>query len=327
MGLGFALLVGVFFAWFAIQMRFHATWIFFFNVLLSVYFAVFATPVVLDWFPFATTIPFGIPLTLLGVFLGSLCVTYGITYACVAGQFYIELSKIPDTILAAILGFFSGVLIASFLLFALSLTPLANIGFLQQVGFHKDAQKFNRSYLCFWCNRMHGFVGASDQKCKDILDDLMTKVPAEDSPPPAPTPETEEDAQPIIKPVLPVPSSPESTKPESAKVVETPTETQPAADLEDAYPTPTGTIAEAYARGRVRIDSPNQLEAAIAKEETKVIDLASQCTADKFKEEQLKQLKDWVSNGGVLWVKNDVLAKLEIEYSTLPTKRCPWCAL
>jgi hypothetical protein len=55
------------------------------------------------------------------------------------------------------------------------------------------------------------------------------------------------------------------------------------------------------------IASPTQIENAVNNKEIQIIELTDTCTYDQFTVQQAKLLRDWVANGGVLWVNNDVL--------------------
>jgi len=47
----------------------------------------------------------------------------------------------------------------------------------------------------------------------------------------------------------------------------------------------------------------------------RVIQIADDCTADKFNSQQVDTLRRWVARGGILWVNNDVLSMLNINHS------------
>ena len=47
-----------------------------------------------------------------------------------------------------------------------------------------------------------------------------------------------------------------------------------------------------------------------------IIEVADECTDDKFDAEQGRQLREWVSKGNVLWANNSVLSIFNIHHST-----------
>jgi hypothetical protein len=157
-----AILVGGLFAWIAVQIGFYGAWILFFNLLLSAYMAVFIAPVVVANIPAATAIPgYGYALTLMSIAIATLFIAYGISYACLSGQLRVGFPKVCDNVGAGVLGFLSGFLVCSFLGFAFSLTPLAQLDLCKTLQLDAPSQTANTDYVCFWCNRLHSFVAAS----------------------------------------------------------------------------------------------------------------------------------------------------------------------
>ena len=70
-------------------------------------------------------------------------------------------------------------------------------------------------------------------------------------------------------------------------------------------------------RRRMMIYSSDAIPAAVANSEVRIIEVADGCSADRFDARQTKLLQDWVSQGGILWVNNNVLKLFAIRYSRL----------
>ena len=139
-----AVATGGLFAWIAVQIGFYATWILFFHLLLAAYAAIFLTPVIIANVPDATTTDYGYALIFVGVAVATLCIGYGICFACLMGQLRVEFPKIFDGIGAGLLGFQVGFLLLSFLSFTLCLTPLAKSDLFKTVGLDARAKEQHR---------------------------------------------------------------------------------------------------------------------------------------------------------------------------------------
>jgi hypothetical protein len=71
------------------------------------------------------------------------------------------------------------------------------------------------------------------------------------------------------------------------------------------------------------IYSTDAIPAAVANPEIRIIEVADGCSADRFDAHQTKLLNDWVSQGNVLWVNNNVLKLFAIRYSRLDRETHP----
>lgn len=167
-----AVLVGALFAWIAVQIGFYATWILLFNLGLSIYMAIFLTPVVISNIPAVTAIPYyGYALTLVSIAIASLFVTYGTCYACLSGRLQFEFPKVFDRPVAGVLGFLTGFLAGSFVAFVFWLTPLAQFEFCKTFGLDAPSPKtektnFNIRFICWWCDKFNSWVSASDWEAR-----------------------------------------------------------------------------------------------------------------------------------------------------------------
>ena len=153
-----AVAVGGLFAWVAVQIGFYATWILFFHLLLAAYAAIFLTPVIIANVPAATTTDYGYAMIFLCVAVATLCIAYGICFACLTGHLRVEFPKIFDGIFAGLLGFQAGFLVLSFLTFTFCLTPMGQSDFGKTFGLDAQSQRSNIAFLCWWCDRVHGLV-------------------------------------------------------------------------------------------------------------------------------------------------------------------------
>jgi hypothetical protein len=133
-----------------------------FNLVLSAYLAIFVGPLIVDSIPATTDTPYGYALVLLTVAIATLVTSYAICYTCLSGRLRVEFPHLMDKIGAGVLGFLGGFLVSSFVGFAVSLTPLPEMDALKPLGLDAGSQRATRSYICWWCDVLHGFVGSSD---------------------------------------------------------------------------------------------------------------------------------------------------------------------
>jgi len=59
------------------------------------------------------------------------------------------------------------------------------------------------------------------------------------------------------------------------------------------------------------------LDAALAKPQVQIVEIADDCTIDKLDGKRGELLQRWVSEGGILWVNNDVLTFFGVQHSRL----------
>jgi hypothetical protein len=331
-----AVLVGGLFAWIAVRIGFSATWIMFFNLLVAVYVAIFLAPVVIVDIPAATAIPgYGYALTLMSIAVATLFITYGTCYACLSGQLHVEFPRFLDTIVAGLLGFLAGFLIWSFLTFAFCLTPLSQIEFCKRLGLDAQSQAAHTSYVCWWCNRVHSFVSylgdeSTSQQAVAVLIEKATARAASETKAAAPP-----DAPPPPAPLAPAPAATAESdankvpaykrkklagdKKEGEIERESAAGQQPPQPGPGAGPTarPKESLKEELSRRRVILHSPDDLRAAVADPEIRIIDVADACSSDRFDPAQTTLLQKWVSNGGILWANSSVLSLFGMHYSRL----------
>ncbi|HCO95296.1 MAG TPA: hypothetical protein DIU00_15330, partial [Phycisphaerales bacterium] len=117
------ILAGGLFAWFAIRIGFYEMWAMLFNIIISIYIAVFLTPVIIDIIPAAGDTSYGNALTMVTAAIGVFLILYVITYLFLTGQFKVSFPRIFDTLGTSVLGFLAGFLIWSFAAALICATP------------------------------------------------------------------------------------------------------------------------------------------------------------------------------------------------------------
>lgn len=186
------ILVGGAFAWLAVKMRFYQTWTLTFNVIISIYLAIYLRPAIVN-IPAVGNTPHGNVLTLLAIALASFLVLHGISYIFLTGQFNIQFPKIFDTLGTGILGFLAGFLIWSFLSLLIYITPASQNSLLTEIGFTSDFQQTSISYISRFCNLVNAVVSSQNNKystehtIEQLLKEAVPKKPAEKTKPEKPT--------------------------------------------------------------------------------------------------------------------------------------------
>ena len=172
-----SILAGGIFAWFAIKIGFYEILAMFFNIVISIYVAIFLTPVLLDVTPGAGDIPCcqAFALSVLGG--GTFLILYGITYIFLTGQFKVAFPKLFEILFTGVLGFLTGFLVLSFAALVITVTPISQNRFVKQVGFTRESQLTNISYMCLWCDLVNTVV-SSDTKIssKEAVDYLLSSA-------------------------------------------------------------------------------------------------------------------------------------------------------
>jgi signal transduction histidine kinase len=159
-----SILVGGLFAWLAIRMGFYEIWVMLFNIVISVYVAVFLTPVIVDVIPAAGDTSYGSAMTLTVTAIGTFLILYAISYIFLTGQFSVSFPKTFDILLAGLLGFLAGFLLSSFAALIITVTPISQNTFVSEVGLNRQSQQANISYICWWCDLVDLIVSSPDRQ-------------------------------------------------------------------------------------------------------------------------------------------------------------------
>jgi uncharacterized membrane protein required for colicin V production len=158
------ILTGGLFIWFAIKIGFYEMWAMLFNIVISIYVAIFLTPVILDIIPEAGDMPCSNAFALAVLAVGTFFILYGITYVFLTGQFKVSFPKLFDILFTDILGFLAGFLVLSFAALVITITPISQNRFVRQVGLNRQSQQANISYICWWCDLVNSIVSSPDTK-------------------------------------------------------------------------------------------------------------------------------------------------------------------
>jgi len=170
-----AILAGAGFAWFAIKIGFYETWVMLFNIVISIYLAVFLSPVILDVVPTAGDTLYSNALAVMTTAIGAFLILHGISYVFFTSQFSIAFPKVFDILVAGFLGFLAGFLVWSFVSFLVYLTPISQNTLVKEMGF--DNQQANISYISWWCDLVNRVVSRRDNErtAKEVISGLLNK--------------------------------------------------------------------------------------------------------------------------------------------------------
>jgi len=157
-----SILAGGFFAWLAVRIGFYESLALLFNIVVSIYIAVFLTPVIIETFPSAGDVPYCYALALAFTAVGAFLVLFGITYIFLTGQFKVSFPKIFEILFAALLGFFTGFLVLSFLALIITATPVSQYRLVQKIGLNRKSEQSNIAYICWWCDLVHSVASSPD---------------------------------------------------------------------------------------------------------------------------------------------------------------------
>ncbi len=154
-----AILAGGVFVWLAVRMGFYQSWALLFNVVISIYLAIFLAPVVVGWAPGeGGASAYGIMLSMIVVAVGCFAVLYGLSYVFLTGQFNVSFPKVLDILAAGGLGFAAGFLILSFAALVVTASPLAQHKVVATLGFTRQGQEANLDCIAWCCDLVHSVV-------------------------------------------------------------------------------------------------------------------------------------------------------------------------
>jgi len=185
-----AILVGAIFLWLALRLGFYETWIMLFNLVISIYMALFLKPVITEYLPPMGDSRYYCALTIVATAIACFLIFQGLAFVFFTSQFTITFPKIFEVLGSGLLGFLAGFLVCSFIALNIALTPLPEITLVRDLGFDLQSQQDNVSYLCWWSDLVHKTVAHKDNQCttKQLIDEI-TEETKKDKPKPAkPTP-------------------------------------------------------------------------------------------------------------------------------------------
>jgi hypothetical protein len=214
-----AILAGVLFAWLAVRLGFYATWVLLFNILVSMYVAIFLAPIVADFAPVpGGAASYGMALSMVVLAGGCFAIFQGLSYVFLTGQFNIPFPRTFDILVSGGLGFVAGFLILSFVALILTTTPLAQHEIVSSIGFNEQSQQPNLSCLTRSCDLIHavaGFEGKGRDTPGAAIHRLLDGGRKDASKP-------KEEKPDVNEPPAPAPKAPRHESPARRKIVEPP---------------------------------------------------------------------------------------------------------
>ncbi len=199
-----AILAGALFVWLAVRMGFYETWALLFNVLISIYVAIFLAPRLAPVLPAS---PHRMALTLIVLAGGCFILLHGVCYVFLTGQFSVQFPRFFELVLGGALGFVTGFLIISFLALAITTSPVAQRGALGRLGFDRQTQRLNLAGLAWSCQPIHVLAGREDgaqaaiERILQAVDETIPSEPLErggNDEPGAPQPEPSSMMQEVV---------------------------------------------------------------------------------------------------------------------------------
>lgn len=167
-----AVLVGFLALYLATRIGFFDTLVLSFNSLISIYVGIYSAPTLMDFIPSAASFSYGTATTVGATALICFLCLQGISYVLLTGQFKVAFPKVFDLLLSGLLGFGTGILLASFTVFLLTIMPFA-----ERTGILAAPHtKANVALLRVYCNQVQQFVAARDIETR--TPDLLSQITA-----------------------------------------------------------------------------------------------------------------------------------------------------
>lgn len=181
------ILVAASFAWFAVKMGFYETWVFAFNIVISVYLAIYLQPIIVDTISAASDTPYSNALTMITTAAGAFLILHGISYIFLTSRFSVSFPKIFDTLGAGFLGFLAGFLAWSFIGLLICITPISQNIFVKEIGFGSQIKQTNVPYISWWCNLVNTVASCRDNEytTEQAIDELLKSAELKAQPKPA----------------------------------------------------------------------------------------------------------------------------------------------
>ncbi len=169
-----AILAGVLFVWLAVRMGFYETWVLLFNIIVSMYLAIFAAPIIAELAPTpggAASYGMALSMALLGG--GCFALLQGLSYVFLTGQYSVPFPRVFDIVFSGLLGFLAGFLVLSFVALVLATTPLAENEIANGVGLGPKSQQINISCMSRCCDVIQFFAGPADRATQAAVQRLL----------------------------------------------------------------------------------------------------------------------------------------------------------
>jgi len=174
------ILAGGLFAWLAVKIGFYEMWATLFNIVISIYLAIFLGPIILAIIPGVSDTPYSNVLTMLCTAAGGFLILHCISYTFLTGQFSVSFPKIFNTLGAAFLGFLAGFLVWSFLSLLICMTPVSQQPIVKALGFASQSQQASVSYMSSWCDLVSKAVDnkiSGEEAIRALLDKAQDQAP------------------------------------------------------------------------------------------------------------------------------------------------------
>ena len=180
-----SILAGGLFVWLAVRIGFFEMWTLLFNIVVSIYVAIYLTPVIVDVATAAGDTSYGSALTLAALAIGTFLVLFGISYVLVTGQFNVAFPRIFDLVFSGIFGFLAGALILSFAVLVITVTPISQNNLANKIGLNPQSQQANIVYVSRWCDLIDLVASSADrettaeQTINALFDSSQSETPNE----------------------------------------------------------------------------------------------------------------------------------------------------
>jgi uncharacterized membrane protein required for colicin V production len=148
----------------ALKKGFYEIVILFFNILVSVYMAIFLMPWVMGFIPADVFTKYNIILAMSLIAVSTFVILYGISFVFLTSRFSVSINQIFDFLLAGLIGFMTGFLASSFIVFLICVTPFSQNDFVKRFGFDSKAQQYNISYICTLCDIVNYAAASKNNK-------------------------------------------------------------------------------------------------------------------------------------------------------------------
>jgi hypothetical protein len=169
------ILVGAFFAWFVLRIGFYEMWAILFNIVISVYLAIYLQPIVVK-IPGLGDTSYTNALAMMGTAIAVFLILHGISYTFLTGQLVPTFPKVFNTFGTSLLGFLAGFLVWSFVALVVYVTPISQNALIKSIGFGKSEQT-SISYISRWCGLVNVLSRQDEQySAKKTISKLLTSV-------------------------------------------------------------------------------------------------------------------------------------------------------
>ncbi len=192
------ILVGGLFAWLAVKMGFYETWAFAFNIVISIYLAVFLSPIIAAIVPVPGDMSYNNALCMIAVAVAAFLILHGISYIFLTGQFSVSFPKVFDILGSGFLGFLAGLLVWGFVGLLIYTTPISQNPIVKQIGFSSQFEQCSMPVISWWCNLVNKVVSNQENgyTTEQAISEMLKKAEKKSPPKPVKQAEPNEPAEP-----------------------------------------------------------------------------------------------------------------------------------